>query len=91
MFFLFIYFGLEQYSDISLTDHCSLRKMTSKGLLGVMLVVITLTVFTVYKIWCEMESAIKTYDRILDCLNKEWGYSVDDKPYVDAEREKSYI
>ena len=34
--------GLEQFSDISLTDHCLLRKLTVKGRLGVLLVLITL-------------------------------------------------
>ena len=46
---------------------------------------------TIYKILGDRDNAVKTYDRILECLNKEWGYSVDDKPYLEAEREKSYL
>ena len=43
---------------------------------------------TIYKILGERERANETYDRILECLKSEWGYSVDDKPYVEAEQEK---
>lgn len=46
---------------------------------------------TIYKILGDKQKARETYDRILECLKSEWGYSVDDKPYVEAEQEKISI
>lgn len=46
---------------------------------------------TVYKIKGDKASAIKTYDRLLECLKSEWGYSEEDKPYLETLREKSKL
>lgn len=46
---------------------------------------------TIYRIIGDKQKARDTYDRILECLKLEWGYSVDDKPYVEAEQEKIAI
>lgn len=43
---------------------------------------------TIYKILGKKDKAAEAYDRILECLVKEWGYSKDDKPYIEIEREK---
>ena len=44
---------------------------------------------TIYKIMGKNNDAAKTYDRILECLKEEWGYTKDDKPYIEALRMKS--
>ena len=46
---------------------------------------------TIYKILERTNEAEKTYDRILDCLKNEWGYSEDDKVYLEVAREKNAI
>ncbi len=46
---------------------------------------------TIYKILGDKERARQTYDKILECLKTEWGYSKDDKPYIEAEREKALV
>lgn len=46
---------------------------------------------TIYKIIGDKQSAAEAYDRILECLRGEWGYSNDDKPYIEIEREKALI
>ena len=43
---------------------------------------------TIYKILGRTNEAEKTYDRILVCLKNEWGYSEDDKVYLEVAREK---
>ena len=46
---------------------------------------------TINKILGRSKATEKTYDRILDCLKHEWGYSEDDKIYLEAVREKNAI
>ena len=46
---------------------------------------------TIYKIVGDKESARNAFDRILECLKNEWGYSIDDKPYIEAEEEKKNL
>lgn len=46
---------------------------------------------TIYKILGDKDRVAETYDRILDCLQEDWGYSKDDKPYVEIEREKALV
>ncbi len=46
---------------------------------------------TIYRILGDKEKAGEAYDRILECLVKEWGYTKDDKPYIETEREKALI
>ncbi len=46
---------------------------------------------TIYKILGNKEKAAEAYDRILECLVKEWGYTKDDKPYIETEREKAML
>lgn len=46
---------------------------------------------TIYSIVGKADEAIKTYDRILECLKTEWGYSEDDKVYLDEVRERNAI
>ena len=43
----------------------------------------------IYQILGDKNNAIATYDRILACLRDEWGYSKDDKPYLEVERDKA--
>lgn len=43
---------------------------------------------TIYKILGDKERAAETYDRILECLRIDWGYSKEDKPYIETERLK---
>jgi transcriptional regulator with XRE-family HTH domain len=43
---------------------------------------------TINKILGRTNEAEKTYDRILDCLKNEWGYSEDDKVYLEVSLEK---
>ncbi len=43
------------------------------------------------KILGNKEGAIAAYDRILDSLVKEWGYSLDDMPCIEIEREKAKL
>ena len=45
----------------------------------------------IYSIIGKMDEAIKTYDRILECLKTEWGYSEDDKVYLEEVRERNAI
>lgn len=44
---------------------------------------------TIYKILGDKKRAAETYDKILECLMKDWGYSKDDKPYIETERDKA--
>lgn len=44
---------------------------------------------TIHKILGNKKAAADAYDRILGCLVEEWGYSKEDKPYIETEREKS--
>ena len=46
---------------------------------------------TIYKIKGDKDSAIKTYDRLLECLKSEWGYKEEDKPYLEILREKKKL
>lgn len=46
---------------------------------------------TIYKIKGDKEAAIKTYDRLLECLKSEWGYSDDDKPCAEIRRMMSKL
>ena len=46
---------------------------------------------TIHKIVGRIDEAEKTYDRILHCLQTEWGYSEDDKVYLEAFREKNSV
>ena len=46
---------------------------------------------TIHKIIGRIDEAEKTYDRILDCLQTEWGYSEDDKVYLEVIREKNSV
>lgn len=46
---------------------------------------------TIYKIKGDKASAIKTYDRLLECLKSEWGYKEEDKPYLEILREKNKL
>lgn len=46
---------------------------------------------TIYSIIGKADEAIKTYDRILECLKTEWGYSEDDKVYLEEVRERNAI
>ena len=45
----------------------------------------------IYQILGDKENAIGTYDRILACLRDEWGYSKDDKPYIEIEMDKAKL
>ena len=45
----------------------------------------------IYSILGYKEQAAKAYDRILLCLNEEWGYTSDDKPYIEVEKEKKTL
>lgn len=45
----------------------------------------------IYQILGEKNKAIATYDRILACLRDEWGFSKDDKPYIEVERDKAKL
>ena len=45
----------------------------------------------IYQILGDKENAIATYDRILVCLRDEWGYSNDDKPYIETEKDKEKL
>lgn len=38
----------------------------------------------IYRILGDKEKAAEAYDRILECLVKEWGYTKDDKPYIET-------
>lgn len=42
----------------------------------------------IYQILGDKQSAVNTYDRILKCLRDEWGFSKDDKAYIETERDK---
>ena len=42
----------------------------------------------IYQILGDKENAVHTYDRILKCLREEWGFSKDDKAYIETERDK---
>lgn len=44
---------------------------------------------TIYKIMGRNDDAAKAHDRILECLKNEWGYTKDDKPYIEAMRMKA--
>lgn len=46
---------------------------------------------TVYKIMGDKQRAAEAYDKILECLRAEWGYSKEDKPYIETERDKAEI
>ena len=43
------------------------------------------------KIIGNKEAASLAYDKILDCLKEDWGYSEEDKPYIEALREKEKL
>ena len=45
----------------------------------------------IYKIKGDNAAAIKTYDRLLECLKSEWGNSEEDKPYLEILREKNKL
>ena len=45
----------------------------------------------IHKIRGDKNGALSVYDRILECLRNEWGYSIEDKPYIEAEQEKNNI
>ena len=42
----------------------------------------------IYNILGDKHSVAKTYDRLLKCLEEEWGYCKEDKPYIEALHEK---
>lgn len=46
---------------------------------------------TISKIVGNKKRAAEAYDRILECLKADWGYSDDDMPCVNVAREKSKI
>ena len=43
---------------------------------------------TIYEIMDDRDKAIQTYDRLIDCLEDEWGYRDDDAAVVDVRRKK---
>ena len=43
---------------------------------------------TIYNILGDKTGVAKTYDRLLKCLEEEWGYCKEDKPYIDTLHEK---
>ncbi len=43
---------------------------------------------TIYKILGDRDRTAKTYDQILECLMIDWGYSKEDKPYLEVLRMK---
>ena len=43
---------------------------------------------TIYNILGDKDGVAKTYDRLLECLEREWGYCKEDKPYLDTLYEK---
>ncbi len=45
----------------------------------------------IYKILGDKEKAGITYDEILKCLREDWGYTKDDKPYLEVERMKAEL
>lgn len=49
------------------------------------------SIAVIYQIMGDKSSAIATYDRILTCLREEWGYSKEDKPYIEVIRDKEKL
>lgn len=49
------------------------------------------SVAIIYQVLGDKNNAISTYDRILACLRDEWGFSRDDKPYIEVERDRSKL
>jgi transcriptional regulator with XRE-family HTH domain len=45
----------------------------------------------IYEILGDIPSAIKTYDRMIECIKNEWGYNDGDAAVVEVEREKSRL
>jgi len=45
----------------------------------------------IYEILGDKEKAVATYDRMIDCIKNEWGYSSDDAAVTEVEREKKRI
>ena len=45
----------------------------------------------IYEIQGEYQKAADTYDRLITCLKEEWGYTKDDAPVKETEREKQRI
>lgn len=45
----------------------------------------------IYEILGDNQKAAATYDRILDCMKTEWGFSDDDRAVIETERKKSRI
>ncbi len=46
---------------------------------------------TIYKILGNIEKATETYDRMIDCIKNEWGYSDDDAAVIEVVREKKKL
>ena len=45
----------------------------------------------IYEIQGEYQKAAVTYDRLITCLREEWGYTKDDAPVKEMEREKQRV
>ena len=45
----------------------------------------------IYQILGDKSNAVATYDRILACIHDEWGFSKDDKPYIEVEMDKAKL
>ena len=43
----------------------------------------------IYEILGDKKKAAETYDRLIECLTEEWGYSKDDAPVTEAQKRKS--
>ena len=46
---------------------------------------------TIYEILGEYRLAAQTYDRMLTCIQDEWGYTIEDAAVQEAEREKQRL
>lgn len=46
---------------------------------------------TVYEILCDRENALKTLDRMIECIKDEWGYSDEDAAVTEVKREKERL
>jgi len=46
---------------------------------------------TIYEILGNYESALETYDRLIECLRNEWGYTFEDAAVIGVERQKKKL
>lgn len=46
---------------------------------------------TAYQIMGEKKKAVETYNRVLDCLKNEWGFSDDDRAVIETKRDRDKL